>query len=72
MLLILSDKFLGKLRLELLKINFDKAKVLTIFILPIKVNFPVFQMFQNPFHILQLFVEIKLIGFGGIIGEENT
>ena len=72
MLLILSDKFLGKLRLELLKINFDKAKVLTIFILPMKVNFPVFQMFQNLFHILQLFVEIKLISFGGIIGEENT
>jgi len=39
MLLIVSDKFLGKLRLELLKLNFDKARVLTMFILPIKVSF---------------------------------
>jgi len=31
MLLILSDKFSGKIRLELLKMNFDKAKVLTIY-----------------------------------------
>ena len=35
MLLIVSGKSFGKLRLELLKINLDKARVLTIFILPI-------------------------------------
>ena len=39
MLLIFSDKFSGKIRLELFKINFDEAKVLTIFVLPIKINF---------------------------------
>ena len=46
MLVIVSDKFLDKLRLELLKIIFDKAIVLTMFILPIKVSFLFFQMFK--------------------------
>ena len=51
MLLILSDKFSGKIRLELFKINFDKTKVLTIFILPIKINF----LFYKIFKILSIF-----------------
>ena len=33
MLLLMSDKFIGKSRLELLKINFDKARVLMIKVL---------------------------------------
>ena len=46
MLLTAPDKQLGELRFELLKINLDKARVLTMLILPIKVSFLFFQIFK--------------------------
>ena len=64
MLLIVSGKSFGKLRLELLKINLDKAANLS--------QFPIFPDIQNFFHTSQLFVQAKLISFYGVVGKENA
>ena len=70
MLLIVSDKFKGKVRFELLKINFDKPRALTIFILPIKVSFLFFQIF-NTFSMFRSF-SLKLRLFALVVAVQFT
>ena len=70
-LLISLTKYSGIVRTEVLYIGFDKPKVLTIFILPSKVSFLLFQQF-NVFSRLWIFsLKFSLLAFS-VLYEKCT